>query len=653
MVFCVDLQGGIIMMTMKEGRVKLSRTIYLRAFLILFVLEVAVEGFGYHIVGRWIDSQLGILDDTLWAMGAHLLWMLVISTPILYGWLISQLKRQQQYTNELHDKDNEFLSLFSHNSDAVFTLDTDGKIVNANPAAQHILEYSLQEMLTMGPEMLANVMGQTRSHIFFERALQGKTQEYNNFFVSKTGRTIQVEEKFVPFYRGDEVIGVYVMAKDITERWEAEEEIWKLAHHDHLTGLPNRRFFSDQLARALRQAQEEERNLAVLFIDLDRFKNINDALGHDVGDEVLKIVSRRMSQCVRDQDILARFGGDEFAVLLPRIGHVKEAKEVAERILETIQEGINFDGYEFYLTSSIGIAVYPVSGESPMALLRNADTAMFSAKRHGKNQSQVHLPSMHEHAYKRFRLENDLRQALQGNEQLFLEYQPQVDVMDGTVVGAEALIRWHHPVIGLIPPDEFIPMAEGSGLIEPLGEYVLRRVCRQIQEWMRLGKESLPVAVNVSPVEMGQDRFVDRFRSILAELNIPPRLISIEITESTLMKNGQRTLKKLKELKALGIKIFVDDFGRGYSSLGFLKQFPVDVLKVDKIFVQEMDSNYEDASIVSAVITLAHSRQLKVIAEGVEREQQLAALRQSECDEYQGYFFSHSISPDLFAKRYL
>ncbi len=635
----------------RDVRVGLPKSVYVRMFITVFVLELVVEAFGYQVVGRWVSGHIWE-SNTAWERVVHVVWMLLISTPILFSWIIRQLRRQRQYLNSLHDKENEFLSLFLHNSNSIIALDANGEIVNMNHATERMLGYSSKEIEQMDRQTATTLIGQEKSHTFFAKALQGEAQEYENTLVCRDGRIIHVIENAVPIYQGDVVTGIYIIAKDITEQREAEQRVWSLAHHDHLTELPNRRLFSDQLDRALARAQEGEGKLAVLFVDLDRFKYINDALGHDVGDDVLRIVAKRMSRCVREGGVVARFGGDEFAVLLPHIEHVTEAEEVAERILRVVQDCIAFDGYEFYLTSSIGIAVYPVSGESSADLLRNADTAMYEAKRRGKNRFQIQMPSLHKHAYERFRLENDLRKALRDDE-LFLEYQPQVDVTSGTVVSAEALIRWRHPVIGVMPPGEFIPLAEETGLIEQLGEYVLKEACRQIEEWRSLGKHLVPIAVNVSPVEMGNDHFVQRFHSILAYMNVSPQLIAIEITESALMKNERNTLMKLKELKDLGIKIFVDDFGRGYSSLGFLKQFPVDVLKVDEIFVRELDRNYEDASIVSAVITLAHSRRLKVIAEGVEREQQLAVLGQTECDEYQGYFFSPPVSAESFAQRYL
>jgi len=635
-----------------DGRSNLPKTVYLRIFIVVFALELVVEGFGYQILGPMI---YGIIwhSDTIWKWVIHVVWMLLISTPILYSWIIRQLRKQQQYSNDLRDKENEFLSLFLHNSDSIIKLDIYGNVVNINHATEKLLGYSLKDIELMDRQAVTTLLGQEKTQTFFEKSLQGNSQEYDNSFICKNGRTIQVLEHVVPIYQGDRVTGNYLIAKDITIQRENEHKIWSLAHHDHLTGLPNRRLFSDELNHALVQARNEGGKLAVLFVDLDRFKYINDALGHDVGDDVLKIISRRMSNCIKEGDVLARFGGDEFAVLLPQLDHVNDAIDLAERLLNVIQDPIAYADYEFCLTSSIGIAVYPVSGESSADLLKNADTAMYEAKRSGRNRVQIQMPSMQEHAYERFRLEKDLRKALRDGEELFLEYQPQVDVKSGKVVSAEALIRWRHPVIGVIPPGEFISMAEDTGLIELLGEFVLKEVCRQIEEWRRSGKQIVPIAVNVSPVEMSNDHFVQQFCSILTDMNVSPQSIAIEITESTLMKNERNTLMKLKELKDMGIKIFVDDFGRGYSSLGILKQLPVDVLKVDEIFVREMDSNYEDSSIVSAVITLAHSLRLKVIAEGVEREQQLVELRKTDCEEYQGYFFSPPISAGSFAQRYL
>lgn len=639
-------------MSTTKTRASLSKAVYFRMFAGLFAIEVAVEGFGYQVVGRWFLGRIW-LSESAWALVIHLFWMLTISTPILYWWIVVQLRRQRKHTIALEDKENEFLSLFSHNSDAVFAFDLKGDIVRINPVAERMLGCSLRDMRRMGRERLDTMLGRAQSLSHREDVLEGDTREYDNTLVCRDGRSVHVVEKYIPIYQDGSITGLYVMAKDVTRQREAEEHIWKLAHHDHLTELPNRMFFLSKLRSALSRARTNGDKLAVLFVDLDRFKNINDALGHDMGDEVLKIVSTRMSECVREGDLVARFGGDEFAVLLPRVEQIDEAIHVAQRILDDVQRCIAFDGYEFFLTSSIGIAMYPVSAGTEGALLRNADTAMFEAKRHGKNRYQIHMPSMHKFVYERFRLENDLRQALRRGNELFLEYQPQVDASTGTVVSVEALLRWRHPVIGVIPPGEFIPLAEETGLIEPLGKYVLREVCRQIRQWEHTGHERVLVAVNVSPVEMSRDEFADEFCSILAEMNVAADLIAIEITESTLMKNERRMVEKLNVLKEKGIRIYVDDFGRGYSSLGFLKQFPVDVVKVDEIFVRDIDNNYEDASVVSAIITLAHSRRLRVIAEGVERKEQLIVLRNCECDEYQGHFFSPSISAESLGEQYL
>lgn len=628
------------------------KVIYVRLFAVLFLLEVLVEWVGYQVLGRWLYGGRWEYATT-WEPGVHLLWMLVISTPILYFWMVSQMKRQRLYVNQLRDKENEFLSLFYHNADALLTFNANGQLMDMNPAAQRTLGWTLKDMQRMGPQMFATATGQAGSQTYFQQALQGETKAFDNELMRKDGRIISVLETLVPIYHGEEVSGVYLIAKDVTEQREANQRIWQLAHHDHLTKLPNRRLFFDQLELALAKAESDGHKFAVLFMDLDRFKYINDALGHDVGDEVLKRVADRLAGCVRGGTTLVRLGGDEFAVLLPHIEHVNEAKNLAETILHAVPECISFDGHEFFLTMSIGIALYPVSAESAAALVRNADMAMYEAKRSGKNRYHIHMSSMHEYAYERFRLENDLRKALKLGEDLLVEYQPQVDVVTGHIVSSEALIRWNHPVIGRIPPGEYIPLAEATGLIDSLGDFVLRQVCRQIQEWTSEGREPVPVAVNVSPVELGRPDFVQRFCTVVESMGIPPHLIGIEITESTLMKNERTTLLTLKALKAFGIRISIDDFGRGYSSLGFLKQFPVDVLKVDEIFVRELDSNLEDVSIVTAVIALAHSRHLQVIAEGVERAQQLLVLQQSDCDTYQGYLFCPPVSAEIFAQRYL
>lgn len=629
-----------------DSRIRLSA--FIRVFLIIFILEIIIEIFGYEMLGSWILGFIPQYDPRVF----HFFWLLLISSPILFVWVSREMKKQRQQAMELYDKENAFYSLFYFNIEPVFACDLDRRITNVNPAVENMLGYPLDQLVGTDFSLYIDPPFQKRAQDHFLEAVHGHPQEYELSLIHRDGHRLNIIGKCVPIYQNGTIVGIYGIEKDITQQKETEKQMWVWAHQDPLTNLPNRKLFLECLADTLQTADQSHERFAVLFLDLDRFKYINDAMGHEIGDIVLKTVSERMQDCVRSDDLVARFGGDEFAVLLPQFAKMKDVTDIADQIVERIRECIVCDGYEFYLSASIGIAVYPMS-DTVQALLKNSDAAMYEAKRLGKNRYQIYMPSINQFTYERMQLENDLRKALQAGEQLYLEYQPQVDVESGEVVSAEALLRWKHPVIGVIPPNEFIPLAEDTGLIHPIGEYVLRSVCKELKVWQQSYNKRIPVSINVSSLELHRTDFVPTLRSILVETDTTPEWIAIEITETTLLKNERETVEKLKMLKEMGIKIYIDDFGKEYSSLSFLKNFPVDVLKIDEIFVREMDTNLEDASIVAAMITLAHSRSLKVIAEGVEREQQLHILAEQRCDEYQGYFCSRPIDPTLFVERFL
>ena len=456
-------------------------------------------------------------------------------------------------------------------------------------------------------------------------------------------------------------VKIFGMIQDITDRKQADEKIRYLAYYDGLTDLPNRSLFSEHLNQALRHAQRYEKRVATLFIDLDRFKQINDTLGHSGGDAVLRMVASRLRLCVRSSDSmsrlgpdsspdsLSRFGGDEFTVLLTELQQAEDAAVVAQRIQAELEKPFEVEGHEFIITSSIGIAIYPNDGEDAEALVKNADAAVHFAKTEGRNNYQFYTASMNVSSLERFKLEADLRKALERKE-LVLFYQPQVDLQTGQIVGAEALIRWEHPERGLLCPMDFIPLAEETGLILPIGDWVLSAACAQQKAWQTAGFGHLRVAVNLSIQQLRQKSFMQTLSDTLHAAGIDASYLELELTESKIMQKAEESITLLNDIKQTGITLAVDDFGTGYSSLSYLKRFPLDVLKIDRSFIADVVNDLDSAAIAKAIIAMATSLNLKVIAEGVETEEQLAFLRQHGCDEMQGYLFSKPVSAEEFAR---
>jgi diguanylate cyclase (GGDEF)-like protein/PAS domain S-box-containing protein len=430
-----------------------------------------------------------------------------------------------------------------------------------------------------------------------------------------------------------------LLEAEIVERRQAEARVHHMAYHDNLTGLPNRALLSDRLDRAMMTAERTDRKLAVMFIDLDRFKTINDSLGHQTGDHLLKEVAGRLCRAVRASDTVARLGGDEFVVLVPGIRNADECNRVAEKIIDALASPFPFEGRLLHITPSIGICVYPDDGGDVETLMRHADAAMYHAKASGRNNHQFFTERMNQAAALHFELESSLRGAL-ANEEFELFYQPIMDIGTRQVHTMEVLLRWRRPEHGLILPDHFIPILEENGLVVPVGEWVIRRACEQSMAWRQMGLQPVPLAVNLSPRQFMNRGLIDSIRRILDETGIDPSLIEFEITETALMQHGEQTLEILGQINAMGIRLSIDDFGTGYSSLAYLKRFPVRKLKIDRAFIKDLEGSAEDRAIVCAIIALSNSLQLSVVAEGVETEGQFEILLQNGCQFAQGYLFS-------------
>lgn len=441
-----------------------------------------------------------------------------------------------------------------------------------------------------------------------------------------------------------EVVGV---SRDVTERKRVEEQIEYQAYHDALTGLPNRRLFRDRLTVALAHARRMKHPLAVMFLDLDRFKVVNDTLGHSTGDELLKTVGTRLQASLREEDSIARMGGDEFTILLADLKTTDDSAKIAQKVLDTVAQPLKVDGTELFVTTSIGIALFPSDGDTAEALLANADRAMYRAKDAGRNSYQMFTPAMNNRALERLSLENDLRHALDRGE-LELHYQPQINIASGRVTGVEALLRWNRPGFGLVGPKDFIPIAEETQLIVPIGEWVLREACRQAMAWQSDRPGGFRMAVNLSPRQFQHSDLPHVIASALELSGIAPHDLELEITESLAMQNTTRTIATLQRLREMGVQIAIDDFGTGHSSLNYLRSFPIDSVKIDQEFVKEIEGSEADRAIVSAVIGMARGLRLRVTAEGVETESQLAFLREQGCEDVQGFLTGEPVPASAF-----
>ncbi len=573
----------------------------------------------------------------------------------------------QKESAQILQKERDFIATVLDTARAlVMVRDRKGRIVRFNRACEEATGYKSEEV--EGREiwdflLVPEEIGQEKS--IFKSLLEGKTENnYEICLLSKKGqqRFIVWSNSVMPDKEGlvEHVISTGI---DITERKQAEEQVQFLAYYDGLTNLPNRVLFKEHLSQALAYSQRHEQLMAVLFFDLDRFKQINDTLGHSIGDSLLKSVADRLRKGLRLSDCLARqnlgeletsvgrFGGDEFTVLVPDISGAEAAAKIAQRLLEIISKPFQLDNQEVFITASIGISIHPSDGTTAELLLKNADTAMHAAKDQGRNAYQFYSDEMHAKSFKKLSLENDLRKAV-GGEEFELYYQPKLCAESGRLMGAEALIRWQHPFRGQIPPSEFIPLAEETGLIIPIGEWVLETVCRQNLSWLDSGFSPIPLAVNLSCAQFRQRSLINSISRILDMVGMDPKYMELEITESTIMQNEGESGKMLRDLKSMGIKISVDDFGTGYSSLSYLKRFTLDALKIDRSFIKDLTHDPDDRAITLAIIAMAHSLGLRVIAEGVETEQHLSVLKEHGCDEVQGYLFSPPLPADAFTQKY-
>jgi diguanylate cyclase (GGDEF)-like protein/PAS domain S-box-containing protein len=541
-------------------------------------------------------------------------------------------------------------TIFENLSEATVVTDAENKIVSVNPAFTRITGYGPNEAIGRNPR----IMSSGRHDKEFYRAMWTSINETGHWQgeIWDRRKNGEIYPKWLSIStikdkHSGKVRDYIAIFSDITERKEAEKRIQFMAHYDALTGLPNRALLYDRLSQNLSHAQRNNKRVAVLFLDLDRFKTINDSLGHTVGDLLLQSVAERLKECLRAGDTVARLGGDEFVVILPDLEDADYAGLVAGKILECVAEPHVIRGRDLSTTASVGISVYPQDGGDRETLIKNADVAMYKSKEAGRNNYLFFQEEMNARAVERLSMENSLRRALERNE-FALYFQAQVDTAAGRIIGAEALIRWLHPAMGLVMPAKFIPIAEESGMIVAIGEWVLRAACMKNRAWQEAGLPPVPVSVNLSALQFRQKELVQIVANTLRETGLEPRYLELELTESSIIQNAEAAINTLKELKAMGVQLSIDDFGTGYSNLGYLKRFPIDKLKIDQSFVRDLATDPDDAAIVRAIISLAKSLQLRVIAEGVETKEQLEFLSDHGCAEVQGYYFSKPVPEEEF-----
>lgn len=564
------------------------------------------------------------------------------------------------YTKLEHSR-NLYRYLIDSSPDFIYTLDQDGHFNFVNDRATDLLGYTKEELLGQHYSFIVYEEDIDRAKfVFNERRTDDRTQinielrlkcknadpKFRHFeatfvtIVLKSKGLYSDEDGIQPF------LGTYGVARDISDRKKIEEAVNYQAYHDSLTDLPNRALFKDRLGVAIAQSERDGDQFAVMFVDLDRFKWVNDTLGHQIGDELLKLVATRLKRCLRKGDTLARIGGDEFTLLLPKIKNREDARLTAGKILKQLNRSFNLLGNEVFISASIGVALFPEHGDSIETLLKSADIAMYHVKWEGKNGARFYNSEMNVIFHRKLSIENDLRRALESSDQFVLNYQPQVDINENKIVGMEVLARWLHPEQGLISPSEFIPLAEETGLITQITELVFGQACAQFRQWQAMGFGDVKMAINFSPKDIERSDFVHFIRSQLQQQQLMPGTLEVEITEGTVMGDLENTVRKLKELSALGVQISVDDFGTCYSSLGYLKKFPLHTIKIDKSFVHDIQEGAIDVPIVSAITAIAQGFKMSLIAEGVETAEQMRVLQSQGCSVMQGFLYSRPVSAE-------
>ncbi|HYR28711.1 MAG TPA: EAL domain-containing protein [Thermoanaerobaculia bacterium] len=583
------------------------------------------------------------------ALGEILLIAALLAMIAYVALRLAVANREQQALRDT----NRFAHEIIHNAgEGIVVYDRELRYVIWNRFMEELTDLPPKEVLGKSAEELFPHIREQLVDEMLRRALGGETVSAPDiqFTIPQTGRRGWVSAVYRPHSDANgKIVGVIGLIRDITQRKSAEQQIEYQAYHDALTGLANRRLFQEHLSLALALAQRRHSFVAVLFLDLDHFKIVNDSLGHSVGDALLKQVANRLRHAVREGDTVARVGGDEFTIVLQEIQRPDDAAAIAKKVIRSIADPIEVNGHKLYVTTSIGVTVYPRDGEDAETLLKNADAAMYRAKGEGRNTYQMATSELSRTTQEQMLLESGLHQAMETGE-FEVHYQPQIDLETMQLVGMEALLRWRHPERGLIGPMEFIGLAEERGMILVIGDWVLREACREAKRFHDRGLKTLRVSVNISARQFRDESLLWTVESALAEAGLDPRALELEITESVAMEDVELTRSTLAALRKSGVSIAIDDFGTGHSALSYLKRFPIDALKIDKSFIQDLPGGYADSAIVASVIQLANGLGIRVVAEGVETVEQIEFLREHACREVQGHYFSTAVPPTEIAK---
>jgi diguanylate cyclase (GGDEF)-like protein/PAS domain S-box-containing protein len=564
--------------------------------------------------------------------------------PLRTHCLLADITERLAAESRVRDSEARLKTILECAADAIFIADPQGQYQYVNQAAVRLLGHTREQLLTMRISDVVAPEHKEETWELFRHLLKGNPLQAELEIVHRDGHEIPVEIHATMLPDGN----VFGACRDITERRQQQRAIWHQANFDPLTGLPNRTLLQDRLDRALAQARRSGRKVGVILLDLDGFKWINDTVGHDTGDAVLVAVAHQLTGCMREQDTVARLGGDEFVLVVHEAANAEDVHHVASKVMSALSTPVDIGERKFFISASAGITLFPDDADDPRALIRNADIAMYKSKSAGKNRSQFYASHMQADARRRVDIETDLRIALETDE-FRIHYQPVIATGSRSIVSAEALLRWQHPQRGLLSPQEFIPIAEDSGLILPLGEWVLRHALAQQQAWRSAGYMPIRMAVNFSGVQFRETGLARQIGAMLAEHGLEPDALVVEITESVLMDDHETTNGCIRSIEALGVRFALDDFGTGYSSLSALKRFPVDAVKIDRSFISDCTHSEDAANLVLAIIQMAHSLRLKVIAEGVETLAQADFLSAHACDQLQGYLISRPLPPSDFA----